>query len=162
MLDLNVLHHASGFLDIGYRGSDSRFKAVCFSVESDGRQPAGRKRRAIIAAGFVQPFGQIVVDNVKPPQDNGKSVDHRSLSFSLDVWTAVDLLANPLRMSLRIPGRAENGELTARAVGTVTTQPSPDMGSRPGQHQPPPVLQGIVHRRTDVLVFVVIHPPPQF
>jgi hypothetical protein len=36
---------------------------------------------------------------------------------------------------------------------------SPDMRPRPRQHQPPAVLQGIIHRRADMLVLMVVHLP---
>ena len=71
--------------------------------------------------------------------------------------TAVNLLADPSGVSLRIPGRAEHRKLAPRAVGTTTLKPPPNMGVRPSQHQPPAVLQGVVHRGADVLVLVIVH-----
>ncbi len=65
----------------------------------------------------------------------------------------------PPGVILRHARRAENPPKTAIAPLVRTVQRAPDMCPWPRQDQPPAVFQGIVHRRTDMLVLVVVHPP---
>jgi len=53
--------------------------------------------------------------------------------------------------------RRVDGLVAAGTVVLRTVQLAPNVCPRPSQDQPPAVFQGVIHRRTDVLVPVLVH-----
>ena len=60
-------------------------------------------------------------------------------------------------MILGYARRAENSPKTAVSPSLRTVERAPNVRPWAGQHQSPAVFQSVVHRRTNVLVLMIVH-----
>jgi hypothetical protein len=70
---------------------------------------------------------------------------------------AINNSADIFRMGLWNAWSRKNGLLASGAVVAWAIEHTPNMRSRPGYYQLPALLQRIVHRLPNVLVFMVVH-----